>query len=245
MTTSLYEKFHSRSRSSIKLIGSNNFTYRLILGYLNKYLGTKKLEILDYGCGVGAIDLYLASLGHEVVGLDISKKAIITAAQSAKSLGLADQAKFYDSTKMVKISKNQKFNLIICTEVIEHLEDDRGTVKKLIGLLKSSGILFITTPSLNAPLYKLGLSKAFDARVGHLRRYDPEALASVIKDLGMHVEKVVKTEGIIRNALFVNRSLGELIRFVRGPISDAVTFVDDLTVPIFGESDIMVIARKP
>ena len=67
--------YHQKTKAQHKIIDEGNFTYRVILSIINKYLkGTKK--VLDIGCGAGTLDFYLANKGHNVTGIDISEKAI-------------------------------------------------------------------------------------------------------------------------------------------------------------------------
>jgi len=234
-----YNVFHQATKSQSKIISKRNFTYRLILNTVNK-LAQNKINILDYGCGAGTIAFYLSNLGHSVVGYDVSDKAIVDAKIGSHKLKLKNVV--FTNNENTAFSK--KYDLIICTEVIEHVEFDLKLLKKLAALLKSEGILFISTPSINAPLYRLGATHDFDKRVGHLRRYEPELLLKLVQKSGLKVQSVTKVEGIIRNSLFVIPILGHLVRFIKGPVSDFVTFLDDISVKLFGESDIFIIAKK-
>lgn len=240
-----YDKFHKKIIIQKRVIGVKNFTYREVISILGTILNNRKVfKILDYGCGVGTIDFYLAEKGYSVIGIDISSKAIIDANKSAKKMKLNNRLQFYNLDKGLKKITNNKFDVVLCIEVIEHVKEDKKLANFLSEKLKKEGILILSTPSKNAPLYKLGLTKEFDQRVGHLRRYTPEGITKIVENSGLKVEMTLKTEGIIRNSLFIFPFLSFLLRFVRGPISDIVTFLDNLTVPLFGESDIFVIARK-
>lgn len=238
-----YEDFHKNSRLQNKLINPNNFTYRIILNLINKFLETPR-EILDIGCGVGTISLYLASKGNRVYGVDISSNAIKSCRTSAKKLRLENKAHFKVMNFPKKIP-NEKFDFILLLEVIEHLKNDDLALGKIYLLLRKGGIAIISTPSKNAPLYKLGLADEFDQRVGHLRRYTLEELVDKCKSVGFKILETKKTEGIIRNFLFLNPIAGKLIRFIKFFIADFVTFIDEISLKIFGESDLFVIVKKP
>lgn len=242
MSVDLYNLFHKNTKAQSKVIDSKNFTYRLIIEHLESVLDTKK-TILDYGSGAGTIDLYLASLGHKVIGLDISNTAIESAKLSAEKLNLKN-ADFWTSKDGLKKISKIRFDLVICTEVIEHVKDDIGLLRFLNKKLKRNGVVFLSTPSKNAPLYRLGFANEFDLRVGHLRRYTENQLKNLFIESGFNIEAFYKTEGILRNLLFLNPVLGKFVRFIKGPISDSVTTIDDWLVRLFGESDFIVIARK-
>ncbi|QQG40482.1 MAG: methyltransferase domain-containing protein [Candidatus Levyibacteriota bacterium] len=236
-----HEDFHKNTHIQKRLINVNNFTYRIIISVINKYLKGKK-KILDIGCGAGTICLYLAGKGYDVLGIDISQNAINSCNESAKVLGL-ENVNFERKTFPTEIP-NDKFDYIICSEVIEHLEDDDFALKKIYALLKPNGIAIFSTPSENAPLYKLGLAKEFDDKVGHLRRYTVEKLVAKCKTNNFSILETRKTEGVLRNFLFLNPVAGKFVRFIKFFISDIVTFFDEISLRLFGESQIFVVVKK-
>lgn len=238
-----YENFHKTTLLHRHLVSENNFTYRIIFAVLNKFLRSRQ-KILDIGCGAGTISFYLASKKHEVLGIDISNNAINACRESVKRLRLERNAHF-EVMNFPKQIPDERFDLIICSEVIEHLYDDDLALKKIFLLLKPGGIAFISAPSINAPLYKLGLTKDFDQRVGHLRRYSLKELVNKCRKCGFIIKKTIKTEGLLRNFLFLNPRAGKLVRFIKFFISDFITFIDNLLILVFGESDIIVVVKKP
>lgn len=237
-----YDKFHKATTVQSKIINDNNFTYRIILKIINKYL-TYPSNILDIGCGAGALALYYAGKGNDILGIDISQKAVDSANESAKYIGLQNIR--FKKMNFPKEIPDEKFDFIIFTEVIEHLEDDLLALKKIFSLLKSGGIVVISTPSKNAPLHKLGLAKDFDTQVGHLRRYTINELAHEINACGFKILETKKTEGILRNFLFLNPIAGKLVRFIKFFLSDWVTWADNISLKLFGESNIFIVAQKP
>ncbi len=238
----IYEDFHSNIKPIKKIISSGNFTYRFILKLTERYL--KNVEnVIDIGCGVGMIDLYIAAKGIKVTGIDVSKLAINGAKSNSTILKIKNTPDFICGDFM-KIKLKSKYDMILISEVLEHLEDDDRAVKKINSLLKNKGIVIASSPSSIAPLYRLGLLKDFDLRVGHLRRYTEKTFAYLFESNGFKVLKIFKTEGILRNFLYTNNFGGIFIKFIRGPISDVVTFIDNLTIPIFGESNYYIVAKK-
>ena len=141
-------------------------------------------------------------------------------------------------------SPDEKFDYIVCSEVIEHLQDDDLALRKIYSLLKPKGVAIISTPSKNAPLYRLGLAREFDQRVGHVRRYALEELVELCRKNGYEILETKKTEGVLRNFLFLNPLAGKLVRFIKYFVSDMVTFLDEISLRLFGESQVFVIVRK-
>lgn len=238
-----HEVFHETTLVQKKIISEKNFTYRIILKVINKFLlKGKKNKILDIGCGAGTLSLYLASKKNEVLGIDIAENAIYSCKSSAEYLNLKNVS-FQQMPFPDKIP-NGKFDLIICSEVLEHLKDDKLALKKIFSLLNNGGIAIISTPSIDAPIYRLGLARKFDERVGHLRRYSLEKLVSMCKESGFIIIETRKTEGVLRNFLFLNPIAGKLVRFIRWNISNVVSFFDDISLTFFGESQIFVVVKK-
>lgn len=105
-------------------------------------LGKKQLNVLDVGCGNGNISRYIGSFGHSVLGIDISKPSI----EKAKSLNNLNNVSF-KNIPAEQIEPEFKYDLIICSEVIEHLHVPSMVVNTLRKKLKEDGVLIITVPN--------------------------------------------------------------------------------------------------
>lgn len=135
--------------------------------------------------------------------------------------------------------------MVICSEIIEHLDNNVVVIKYIKKLLKKNGIIIASSPSLNVPLYKLGLLKKFDKEVGHLRRYTKNSLENLFKEANFKIIETKREEGILRNFLFINSLGGFLLRVLnKWPFSEVVIFKDNLIIPMFGESNIFWSHRK-
>jgi 2-polyprenyl-3-methyl-5-hydroxy-6-metoxy-1,4-benzoquinol methylase len=191
---------------------------------------------------VGTLSFYLASLGFHVTSVDISSDAIKICKKYQKFSKVKNIEFICGDVEKLKI-KN-KYDLIVCTEVIEHLEDDYKILRNLHSKLKNTGYLFLSTPSSNAPLFKLGCLKEFDRDVGHLRRYDGAQLVKLIEHTGYKLIKLIKTEGLLRNSLFTIKGWGIVIKLIKGPLVPLFHIIDETMVKVCGESDLIVIAQK-
>src|SRR5258708_36875522 len=100
----VHELYHKEVKLQRKIIGDRNFTYRNILGLLNKVIDGDKFQILDVGSGVGTLDFYLEEKVGAICGIDISRKEISIASKKAKLFDLTN-LKFYIGTE-------NKFKLI-------------------------------------------------------------------------------------------------------------------------------------
>lgn len=238
---SIYIKFHKETSVQSSPISSNNFTYKLILEVINKYF-CRDMTVLDVGCGAGTLCFYMASQSKTVLGIDIASNAIQAARKSVKKQKL-NNITFLKMDFPSQVPK-KRFDFIICTEVIEHLKDDKLAVNRIEHLLNKGGIAIISVPSKNAPLFKLGYAQSFDKRVGHLRRYSDKELVNLFKKRNFVILETKKTEGIIRNFLFLNSFAGKSIRFIKLFFVDLFSLFDELTVPIFGESQLFIVVKR-
>jgi SAM-dependent methyltransferase len=239
----LYERYHSKRKLQRFVIDEKNFAYRTLIYFLRKYQRNRK-KVLDIGCGVGTIDFYLAKQGFNITGIDISQNSISIAKKNAEYFKLNKKIVFKVLDFPNKIPKG-KFDIIICSEVLEHLKHDKVAVEKIKIFLTSGGILIASSPSQNSLLYRWGLLNKFEKEVGHLRRYSEESFRNLFENAGFRILETKKIEGILRNFLFTNQIGGFSLKILkRRPFSDVISFLDDLMIPIFGESDIYVVAQK-
>jgi len=203
----------------------------------------KVKRILDLGCGVGSLSFYMASKENDVTGVDISKNAIDVANQSSKIILHKGKAKFLNK-RIESLSFDNKFDFILASEILEHTKNDDLILKKINFFLKPGGVSIISVPSINAPLFKLGFLTVFDKAVGHKRRYSSALLMEKLTKNNLSVHNIYKREGFLRNLLFTNNKFSFLIRFFKGPISMFVNYLDNLTVGIIGESQLIFVCRK-
>ena len=100
------------------------------------------LKVLDIGCGGGLVCEPLSRLGADVTGIDASSKNIEVARIHAKKSGLKIK---YFNTSPEKKEVNEKFDVILNLEVVEHVENLDLFLKSSSDLLKKNGIMFIAT----------------------------------------------------------------------------------------------------
>jgi SAM-dependent methyltransferase len=128
-------------------------------------------RVLDYGCGTGHMGPVLARFG-EVWGVDDSPEALARGefgAYAGVSL-LGDEA---------VVLPAGPFSLIACLDVLEHVADDAGLLRRLKGLLAPGGALILSVPMRPA------LFCSADEQAGHVRRYTRASLARAVSDAGL------------------------------------------------------------
>lgn len=105
-----------------------------------------EIKILDVGCGRGNISLPLASLGYQVLGVDIDQPSIKNAQEKNKF----PNAKFLIKSfplKKEEIKKDFKFDCVIASEFFEHLQDPQSFAKQVYQILNQGGLLISSIPN--------------------------------------------------------------------------------------------------
>ncbi|HEX2847709.1 MAG TPA: methyltransferase domain-containing protein [Chitinophagaceae bacterium] len=104
-------------------------------------------EILDVGCGNGIISRSLGKEGFNVKGVDVSEKAI----EKAKALNTYSNVRFEVMSAEQLIADGQRYHAVICSEVLEHLNEPGKLLTSLQQLLHDDGILIVTVPNGKGP----------------------------------------------------------------------------------------------
>ena len=106
----------------------------------------KNLKILDVGCGGGIICEPLARLGAKVTGVDFAPNNIETAKLHSKRNNLKINYIYKD---IEKSKLDEKFDIILMFEVLEHLDDWKKTIKNIKKNLNKNGMIIISTINRN------------------------------------------------------------------------------------------------
>ncbi len=126
------------------------------------------VSILDCGAGEGALSARLSDLGHDVTSIDIDQESFKCNKSKFTKINFDDPFEFDHFVK----TNNNKFDVVLSTEVIEHIEDQWGYVRQLRKMLKPGGFLVITTP--NTTSY---LSRFDFLRKGQFQSFNDHALS--------------------------------------------------------------------
>jgi SAM-dependent methyltransferase len=144
----------------------------------NAYAGQRVLEV---GAGIGTITALLAPGRERVVALEVDDFYVKRLKNRFRhqpnvepytsDVALADWQRLH----------SERFDSIVLSNVLEHIEDDAGAVRRFAQILSPGGKLLILVPAL--PL----LFGAMDEAVGHYRRYTMPALRTVLEENGFEV----------------------------------------------------------
>ena len=100
------------------------------------------IKILDIGCGGGLISEPMARLGGQVTGIDAAEKNIKVAKLHSEKSNLKIN---YLKKSPEEMSEDEKFDVILNLEIVEHVEDLNLYIKTCHKLLKKQGLMFTAT----------------------------------------------------------------------------------------------------
>lgn len=145
-----------------------------------------KLNILDAGCGNGAIAGKLAELGHRVTGIDLSEDGIVLARRAHPDVRF-EVTSIYDDLRSIV----DEVDLVISSEVIEHLYYPEKYLRNMHSIIRPGGGIILTTPY-HGYLKNLALSllnywdkhHTVDWEGGHIKFFSERTLRKMLAATG-------------------------------------------------------------
>jgi ubiquinone/menaquinone biosynthesis C-methylase UbiE len=141
---------------------------------------------LDLGCGDGRLTREL--LGSKVlVGADVSPVALSRA-----------RARLPESVELVELTPgaalpfaDNEFELVLCAETIEHVQDVQGLLSEARRVLRPGGWLAVTTPAHRFVM------RPPDPLSPHLRFFTRRSLRGLLTEMGFSVDSLRREDGTL------------------------------------------------
>jgi len=129
---------------------------------------------MDIGCGVGSNLSLLKAIGLKAMGCDRSFDNLLLA-----------KNKFFlpfinGDLENLPI-RSSSVELVVATDVLEHLQDDIAGVRELCRILRRNGYLIVTVPAFQF------LWGTQDIVTGHKKRYSKRGISNVLKQNGFQI----------------------------------------------------------
>jgi len=144
-------------------------------------LGSGLLEVADIGCGAGTQSLVWAELGHKVYGLDINKPLLELADQRAAAQGFQIEFQLGSSTEIPWASESM--DICIVLELLEHVANWQACIKECARVVRSGGILVITTTNKLCPLQDEFNLPLYSWYPGKVKRHFEKLAVTTRRDL--------------------------------------------------------------
>lgn len=158
--------------------------YHELLDTFEPYRKTGKL--LDVGCGIGYFLEVAKERGWEVHGTEYTDEAI----SICESKGITMQQGKLDPSDY----QLGEFDIITSFEVIEHINNPQEELVNFHSLLRSGGLVYVTTPNFNSLLrYRLKADYDVITYPEHLSYYTPKTIRFLFKKSGFSIQKIMTT----------------------------------------------------
>lgn len=155
----------------------------------------EKTRVLDVGCWNGNLGKKLIDEKKcEVHGIDFDKSMLKKALENGyKKTFLIDMNKNPDNLKTIR----EKYDTIICADILEHLIDPKSALNYLKNLLNKNGAIIISVPNvafglnrLNLLLGKWNYTEFGTLDKTHVRFFTKKTLRELVSDAGLTVNKL-------------------------------------------------------
>lgn len=172
--TADYEALWGKTWGGMQDIGPVHRHNRQIIVDLIRPLGVR--SILDAGCGNGAnLEAIQRQLGiTDVMGIDLSENALDVARRRVRGE--------FRAVNLENDRLDRAFDLVLTSQVIEHVVDDDGFLDKLRAMSKR----YVLVATMQ------GRMRKSEAHIGHVRNYTRRGLESQMRRAGFKIEKVVE-----------------------------------------------------
>jgi len=181
--------------------------------------------LLDVGAGIGLFLKFFKSHGFTVRGYELEAELVKNMQKDPELKGVT-----VEQGDITKLKGKAEYDVVIASDVIEHIEDDVKAIQGLYTFVKPGGMLLITVPGHS---YLYGKR---DVMWGHFRRYDQHVLLDHIKQAigDSNYEIAFATQwniiGFFVYGFFekiLHKPINEKMRYSNSPVSRFTRFVLD------------------
>lgn len=149
---------------------------RKLFRVLFSFVGVQDdLRVIDIGCGVGSNLRLLQSMGFKLVGMDSEMYSLLQTRKSLSTVPLVN------GDVMRLPVKADGIDLILASDILEHLDEDTIAIREIYRVLKSEGKVIFTVPAFRS------LWGVQDIAGMHRRRYSKKELLKKIEGEGFKI----------------------------------------------------------
>jgi ubiquinone/menaquinone biosynthesis C-methylase UbiE len=220
-------------------------------------------RVIDLGCGTGRHVLELCKSPGEILGADLSRHDLRVGRYLIEIMRREGDVKarvHWLQTAGERLPfVDAAFDRVICTETLEHVDDDGVLARELVRVLKPGGILAVSVPDEYSEKVFWRLSKNYRTHAGgHVRIYERSRIVSLMRESGLEPYAVryrhsLETLYWLSHVAFwsewgkqgpITRAFRKLLDSQTTRESRIVTAIDDIGNRILPKS-IVVYSRKP
>jgi 2-polyprenyl-6-hydroxyphenyl methylase/3-demethylubiquinone-9 3-methyltransferase len=147
------------------------------------------MRVLDVGCSFGHTSLLAAKKGAGVFGVDINHSLLEVGVKLGEANGI--KVNFLRANAKRLPFTDKTFDVVICSELIEHVIDWQNVLKEITRVIKKGGRAVISTPNIEglARLKELLIKYHLLYIGGYERFISPEEIRRELKGIGFEIER--------------------------------------------------------
>ena len=157
-------------------------------------------NVLDAGCGNGMLAYQSYLRGNRGLGISIKTGEVERNCRLFHSLLKVPKERLrFEVMNLYELrSLGMTFDEIICTEVLEHIHDDRRVCESFYNSLKPGGVLHLCCPNADHPDHQAHALDKYEAG-GHVRPgYTLESYRALLEPIGFRIDRVIGLGGPLR-----------------------------------------------
>ena len=153
-----YKRLDKIAQSYMENEGFESILMKYKIQEISNFLQGKTM--LDIGCGMGTLTKALSCNFESVVGIDGSSLKIKKAKEKNQAYNITYELSLFEDYKW-----NTLFDFIVCTNVLEHVNDGKKFLTQIDKILSKKGMVVMTVPN------ALGLHKRIGKEIGFIDDY--------------------------------------------------------------------------
>lgn len=192
-----YDKYHSVNPIVKWMMKGFKDAIRELLDLVEKEF----YQVCETGCGEGEITSFIKELypEAEIDAFDISEKVIAEAGERLKDINF-----YVGNIYTMEVNKagedekhilnKEKYDLVVCSEVLEHLEDPEQALRNIKGLCTENGFILLSVPK--EPIWRIcnmargKYWKDFGNMPGHIQHWSKKKFCRMVADNDMKIVSV-------------------------------------------------------
>ena len=115
----------------------------LRMAFIEEQIALEGTKVLDVGCGGGILAESLCRSGARVTAIDLSQESIVEAQRHSASACLDITYRCAQLADLLQ--EQQRFGVVVCSEVVEHVQDQQTIVREAVDLCDKGGLIIFST----------------------------------------------------------------------------------------------------